>query len=242
MTRPGAGGDYHRGMEIKRTFDLSNDTKARVIAAATRLFAEKGMEKVVLRELTSAAGVNLAAVNYHFGSKEALCEAVLDSLSERVNARRLAHLRQVLDEARRAGQRPALRAVLDTFIAPYLDADEAGEGAVLVQLLIKDRVSPSEMTARIIRKHFDPLAREYIAAFALACPDVSPDDFYWRYAFTYCAVILTASDRSKTNRISTMSMGRFDGADRAALREALLDYLVAAIGAPSRTPPGLARR
>ncbi|MFT4193974.1 TetR/AcrR family transcriptional regulator [Ottowia sp.] len=223
-------------MEIKRTFDPSNDTKARVVAAATRLFAEKGMEKVALRELTSAAGVNLAAVNYHFGTKEALCEAVLDSLAERVNARRLARLGQVLDEARSAGRRPALPAILDTFVAPYLD-DEAADGAVLVQLLIKDRVSPSDMTARIIRRHFDPLARAYIAAFALACPDVNPDDFYRRYMFTYNTVILTASDRD-ASRIATMSMGRLDGADRPALRQALMDYLVAAIGAPSRTPPG----
>ncbi|MFT3778543.1 MAG: TetR/AcrR family transcriptional regulator [Ottowia sp.] len=225
-------------MEIKRTFDPSSDTKARVVAAATRLFAEKGMEKVALRELTSAAGVNLAAVNYHFGTKEALCEAVLDSLAERVNARRLANLGQVLDEARRAGRRPALPAILDTFIAPYLDDDaSATDGAVLVQLLIKDRVSPSDMTARIIRKHFDPLARAYIAAFALACPNVAPDDFYWRYMLTYNTVILTASDRD-ASRIATMSMGRLDGADRPALRQALADYLAAAIGAPSRTPPG----
>lgn len=76
-------------MGDKQLFDSSADTKWRVIAAATHLFASKGMENVSLRELTTAAGVNLAAVNYHFGSKEALCEAVLDSLSGSVNARRL---------------------------------------------------------------------------------------------------------------------------------------------------------
>lgn len=227
-------------MESKRTFeplDETKDTKARVIAAATRLFAEKGMDKVVLRELTSAAGVNLAAVNYHFGSKEALCEAVLDSLSERVNAQRLGRLRQVLGAAERAGQRPALRAILETFIAPYLDTDAAGDGAILMQLFIQDRIHPSEMTARITRRHFDPLAQEYIAAFVQACPDVQPDDFYWRYVFTYSAVILTASDRSKARRIEAMSMGRIDGTDLAAQRAALLDYLAAAIAAPSRPPP-----
>lgn len=231
-------------MEIKRSFDAESlsSTKAKVIAAATRLFATKGMENVFLRELTSAAGVNLAAVNYHFGSKEALCEAVLDSLSERVNARRLAGLRQLLAAAEAKGMPPSLPAILDTFVEPYLGPDEEGEGAVLLQLLIKDRISRNEMTARIVRKHFDPLALEYIAAFAKACPQVHPDDLYWRYTLMYGAVIMTASDRSKSNRIATMSMGRLDASDPVALRQAVLDFLVPAISAPSRKPTAPSRK
>lgn len=223
-------------MSANRTFDPASDTKARVIAAATRLFAVKGIENVFLRELTTEAGVNLAAVNYHFGSKDALAEAVLDSVAQNVNARRLANLRNVLAEAEAGGTPPKLDAVLETFIEPYLGLDQAGEGTVLVQLLLQVRIRPDEMSTRIIRKHFDPLAREYIVAFAKACPHVNPEDLYWRYTLMYGAVILTATDRKASNRLVTMSGGRMDASDPESLRQAVMDFLVPAISAPSRHP------
>lgn len=218
-------------MSVKQPFDSSVDTKWKVIAAATELFATKGMENVSLRELTAAAGVNLAAVNYHFGSKDALCEAVLDSLAASINERRLAHLSKVVDDAESAGVAPQLEAILDTFMQPYLSADH--EGALLAQLVLKHRINPSDMTTRIVRRHFDPLAREYIAAFAKACPQVDPSAFYWRYMFMAGVVIMTSTDRSRTNRISTISMGKFDGSDPSTLHRSLMAFLVAAISEPT---------
>jgi len=220
-------------MSVKQSFDPSADTKARVIAAATHLFATKGIEAVAVRELTTIAGVNLAAVNYHFGSKNALCEAVLDSVAASVNAKRLAKLEVVLREAESMGKPPGLPDILDTFMEPYLGPDETREGAVLAQLVIKDRISRNEMTTRIIRKHFDPLARKYIAAFAKACPHVDPTEFYWRYMLMYGAVVLASTDRGKNNRIATMSKGLLDASDPVALRSALMNFLVPAISAPS---------
>lgn len=220
-------------MGDKHLFESSADTKWKVIAAATHLFAAKGMENVSLRELTTAAGVNLAAVNYHFGSKEALCEAVLDSLAGSVNARRLAQLDAVLGEASSANRLPPLEGILESFMSPYLGADQGGEGALLAQLVLKHRLSPNEMTTRIIRRHFDPLARKYIAAFALACPHVDPSSFYWRYMYMAGTVILTSTDRSNSNRISTISGGKYDASDPVALNRSLMSFLVAAISAPT---------
>lgn len=225
--------NYHRCMGDKQLFESSADTKWKVIAAATHLFAAKGMENVSLRELTSAAGVNLAAVNYHFGSKEALCEAVLDSLADRVNARRLAQLDAVLAQAEAARQQPSLEKILETFMQPYLGADQGGEGALLAQLVLKHRLSPNEMTTRIIQRHFDPLARRYVAAFSLACPNVDPSSFYWRYMYMAGTVILTSTDRSNSNRISTISDGQYDASDPVALHRSLMSFLVAAISAPA---------
>lgn len=216
-----------------QAFDPAADTKRRVISAATHLFAEKGMDNVSLRELTTEAGVNLAAVNYHFGGKEALCEAVLDSLSGSVNERRLRRLRGVLDAAELNSQLPTLEDILDTFTEPYLGPDQGGEGALLAQLVLKHRVAPTEMTTRVIRKHFDPVAREYVLAFAKACPEVDPGAFYWRYMFMAGTVILTSTDRSRTNRISTISNGQYDASDPGALHRSLMQFLVAAIKAPS---------
>lgn len=229
--RMAVASDNMSHMSLKQAFDPAADTKWRVIAAATHLFATKGMENVSLRELTTAAGVNLAAVNYHFGSKDALFEAVLDDLAERVNERRLAALSRLLASAKGAGEVPSLEGILDTFMQPYLGVDKGGEGALLAQLVLKHRLSPNEMTTRIVRKHFDPLAREYISAFTLACPEVNPSEFYWRYMFMAGTVILTSTDRSNSNRISTISKGEFDASDPVALNRSLMRFLVAAIRA-----------
>ena len=210
------------------------DTKTRVIQAATRLFATRGLENVLVRDLTQEAGVNLASVNYHFGSKESLYEAVLSSISESVNRVRLKALECVLRSAARAKVAPALADILETFVAPYLEGEGQGDGAVLVQLLLKDRLSRNEMTARLIQTHFDPVARAYVKAIAMACPALDERDLYWRYTLMYGAIILTISDyNNRSNRLSSMSEGLVDGNDLHPLKKAMIDFLVAGFGAPS---------
>src|SRR3954453_20324524 len=73
----------------------SADTKTRILDAAERLFVEHGFEATSLRSLTSAAGVNLAAVNYHFGSKEELFQAVLTRRLDPMNQERIDLLAKV---------------------------------------------------------------------------------------------------------------------------------------------------
>src|SRR5437588_11292962 len=82
----------------------SADTKTRIHAAAERLFVEHGFEATSLRQLTPAAGVNLAAVNYHFGSKEELFQAVLTRRLDPMNQERIERLEKL---EREAGERPA---------------------------------------------------------------------------------------------------------------------------------------
>src|SRR5437016_9525270 len=67
----------------------SADTKTRILDAAERLFVEHGFEATSLRAITTAAGVNLAAVNYHFGSKEELFQTVLSRRLDPMNQERM---------------------------------------------------------------------------------------------------------------------------------------------------------
>lgn len=210
-----------------------DDTRSRILEVATKVFAERGMEAVSMRELTALAGVNVAAVNYHFGSKDGLAEAVFEELAPRLNGARLAELAEVLRRAEAAGRRPDLADIVRTFIRPYMAERLADGGVLLAQLLLKHRMAPTPMTHRIITRHFDKLALSYIHAFSLACPDVDRDEFCWRYMFMAGAAILSATDRNKVNRVSTLSEGRIDGADPHAAMEALTRFLVGALGLPS---------
>src|SRR3982750_849200 len=85
------------------SLDISPDTKTRILDAAESLFMEHGFEATSLRQLTSAAGVNLAAVNYHFGSKEELFKGVLTRRLDPMNQERIELLGRV---EREAGARP----------------------------------------------------------------------------------------------------------------------------------------
>lgn len=95
------------------------DAKSAILQTAQRLFAEDGFEKVSLRRLTQEAGVNLAAVNYHFGSKQSLIDAVIEGFVNPVNEGRLEALR--LAEQRSEGAPVPLEEILDCFLRPALE-------------------------------------------------------------------------------------------------------------------------
>ena len=206
-------------------------TRQRMIKAATSLFAQSGVDGVSMRALTAAAGVNLASVNYHFGSKEALAGTVFEALSARVNKQRIAGIRQAMAAAAQSGKPLRLETIVDIFVEPYLGEGRGEEGRLLAQLILKHRLTPSDMTSRIVRKHFDPMAKQFVEAYALACPEVKKEDCYWRYAFMVSTVVLTVTDQAKSNRVSRLSGGLVDAVSREALRTALVKFIVAGLAA-----------
>lgn len=212
---------------------MEDDARTRLLKAAVALFGEKGVDNVSLRELTAHANVNIAGVNYYFGTKAELEEAVFDAVAEQVNARRISELDAVLADARARHARPDAARILDTFVRPYLEPEPEAEGALLAQLVLKHRLAPTPMTRRLVQRHFDTLGRRYIDAFTLAFPKVDPAEFEWRYIFMASAVVLMATDRRQSNRIASISGGRFDATDTPALKAALLRFLVGGLKAPA---------
>ncbi|RYF51861.1 MAG: TetR/AcrR family transcriptional regulator, partial [Comamonadaceae bacterium] len=171
----------NRTLPVPSSSSLSDDTRSRILVVATAAFAERGIEGVTLRELTGLAGANVAAINYHFGSKEGLTEAIFDELAPRLNTLRGQELAQILDAAAQRGERPAVADIVASFARPYFAPEHAQDGGLLAQLVLKHRLAPSQMTQRVISRHFDPMAHQYIHAFTVACPDIEPTEFAWRY-------------------------------------------------------------
>jgi len=135
---------------MKRKEIKQKDTKQRLLDAGEQFFARDGYHCTSLRTLTKGAQVNLAAVNYHFGSKEALLKAVIQRRLVPLNLARTKRLQAVREKARQDKQRPDAREVLRAFIEPTLAFKESGAGARDFITLIGRSFSEPDDTVRTI--------------------------------------------------------------------------------------------
>jgi AcrR family transcriptional regulator len=159
-------------------------TKDRILDAAEKLFAADGLARTSLRAITAEAGVNVAAVHYHFGSKEELLAAVFERHVAPVNRARLAWLDRL--ETGSAGPGPAIESLLEAFLAPVI---RKGNGAGtpeadLAQLFGRLWAEREDFVERLVREQFGEVARRFTAAFARALPGLEPHDLAWRVHFT----------------------------------------------------------
>ncbi|GLQ51456.1 TetR family transcriptional regulator [Dyella flava] len=180
----------------------SASTKERILTAAEALFAQRGFEGASLRQLTAAAGVNLAAVNYHFGSKDNLVEEVFKRRLDQLNARRMAALKQV------AGQPgTTLEDVLSAFIRPALDLSHDGGGGLFMRVLARAFADHDDSLRKFLSENYGHVMRQFTAEFARLLPNLSKEELYWRidlvtgaltHAMSGFGIIQRKSDVSET--------------------------------------------
>lgn len=160
------------------------DTKQKILDAAEHLFARDGYHVTSLRGITHAAAVNLAAVNYHFGSKEALLEAVIARRLGPLNEIRLGQLEELLQQAAQTGVTPTCRAVLRTFIEPTLQLRKQGSATEdYIALIGRTLAEPRGVAMSIFMQHMEPLMNRLFQALALSLPGVSRQALFWRTHF-----------------------------------------------------------
>lgn len=158
-------------------------TKERILEVAERLFAERGLDGTSMRDITDAAGVNLASVNYHFGSKDGLIAAVFDRHLTPLNEARMAMLDAV--EAAAGDGTPALEPVLEAFIRPAVVCVLAplGEGAPFLRLMGRCLNEPPTYAEKHVYPHFEKLIARLNTAVARAVPELTREEVFWRMAF-----------------------------------------------------------
>ncbi|MDN0073574.1 TetR/AcrR family transcriptional regulator [Crenobacter sp. SG2303] len=154
------------------------DTVTRILDVSERLFVEHGFEATSLRMITQQAEVNLAAVNYHFGSKDALFEAVF--------TRRLGPLIEAclaeLDALEGEKDGPTAEGLVMTFIRPCLalSKDPARGGALFVRLLSRTLVENHRLLRESLSQQYSEFAQRYGVAFQQALPELSLETLSWR--------------------------------------------------------------
>jgi AcrR family transcriptional regulator len=228
-----------RSSELKPFDARDKQITDRLIQAAELVFAEKGLEKATLREITKIAEVNLAAVSYYFGSKSDLALAVFDQLSTRLNERRLADLEANLSQAKHAGRAPDIRAILTIFIRPYVETGKSGR--LFARLVMQHRVAPSDLTRAIVQRHFDPMAKRFIQGIAQAAPHLDASELFWRYVFMIGSVVYSVADLGVLDRTALLSEGKVDITDDGEFRQAMINFLVGGMMWDSHVPKAAAK-
>lgn len=159
------------------------ETRGRVLDAAERLFAERGIEAVSIRDITRAAKANLAAINYHFGTKQDLVAEIFSRRLTPLNHKRLA----LLDAAeQKAGGKPArLEVILEALIRPAVEQAFACTcgSKTFMQLFGRCLSEPDAAVERLIHSHFEKIIQRFNAAILRALPRLSGQELFWRISF-----------------------------------------------------------
>jgi len=195
------------------------DTKSKILDAAEKLFGMNGFEGTSLRDITTEADVNLAAINYHFQSKDSLIDAIVARRIEPVNKRRL----ELLDAA---GPNPALEEILAAFMAPVMKV----KTDAMVPLMGRILSNPDLFVDRVFLKHLAPVSRRFSEALSKALPDLPPSEVLWRLHFSVAVMTHTMLWGKVYPKITN---GVCDISDREALLDRAVRFVAAGFRAPA---------
>lgn len=202
-------------------------TRARILAAAERLFSHQGLEKATIRGIAAEAGVNIAAVNYHFGSKEALERETFRVLAARVNRDRLDRLERCLEEA---GDRPPrLDDLVTALIGPYLDSKTGRPSLVPQLILLLSLPGASQKSKHAVGTAFDEVAARFVDAFGRALPGVPKAELWWRYDLAIGTIVYSVAKGAVSGRLARLSGGIADTARHSDLLQHLISFVTAAL-------------
>ena len=205
------------------------DTRQRILDAAEALFTQYGVEGTTLRQITGAAEVNLAAVNYHFGSKEELIREVFHRRLAWLNQQRLSELDRLEAEAGGKPLKPSK--ILEVFfgVALKMAADSAGGGRAFMRLLGRTYRNPPEFVRGFLAEEYTAVIGRFKAALIKALPDVPGEEILWRFHFMLGAMSYAISG---TDALHMVSEDALDDGDAEALYARLMSFMLGGLRAP----------
>ncbi len=205
-------------------------TRVRILDAAEALFMEHGFEATSLRLITQAAAVNLAAVNYHFGTKEELFEAVLTRRLDPMNQQRVARLERYAAAA--APATLGCERILAALLIPALELarDPARGGADFLRLVGRAYADPAPFIRQFLSAQYAPMIARFKDAFARALPHLPRRELSWRLHFIMGALSYTLAATDALRIIAELNPVETDN-DELLLRR-LAPFLLAGLTAP----------
>ena len=209
------------------------DTRERILDAGERLFMAHGYEGTSMRQITSEAAVNLAAVNYHFGSKESLMQEVFRRRLDWLNKERISLLNRL--EAESDGKPLKPSQIVDGFFGTLLriaDDDSRG-GMTFLRLLGRTLTEPSEFIRTFLMDEYAEVVERYKQALFRALPDVPKAEIVWRFHFMLGATSYAIAGTDALRVITDWQIEAEDSTDRLdRLLPRLMSFLLGGLRAP----------
>ena len=196
-------------------------TRQRILGAAEELFAERGFAGASLRQVTAAAKVNLAAVNYHFGSKDNLIEEVFRRRLDELSRRRVERLLEL-------GANATLESLLDAFITPALELslDRHG-GSVFMRVLARAFAEHNTHLRKFLSDNYGYVLKDFATAFAGLLPQLDKEELYWRLDIAVGALTYAMADFGMIQRRS----GETERTHREQMARHLIHFTAAGLRA-----------
>ena len=210
-----------------------SDTRARILDAAERLFMAHGYDGTSMRQITGEAGVNLAAVNYHFGSKEALIQEAFRRRLNWLNEERM----RALDEMEAAADGQALKPsqIVDAFFGTMIRMaeDEERGGVIFLRLLGRTLTEPSDFIRAFLAHEYKTVVERYKEALFRSLPDVPKAEIVWRFHFMLGATSYAIAGTDALRLVTDWGIEAEDSEDRLdRLLPRLISFLIGGLRTP----------
>jgi AcrR family transcriptional regulator len=205
-------------------------SKRKLLDAAEQLFAEKGFEAVSVRDITQLAKANVAAVNYHFGSRDGLLTLVMMRYLTPVNEERIARLETL--ERKCSGKAIPLEEIIDALVRPLVTQVRKSELSerLFYKLMGRTFAQQGDGLPPQIEDQLRQVVQRFTRAFTKALPTVAADDLAWRIHFMVGGMIHMLTHQEIVQRLTQgasgvppmeVTMSRFIRFAAAGLREGL---------------------
>ena len=207
----------------------SVDARERILDVAERLFMGHGYDGTSMRMITSAANANLAAVNYHFGSKDALVQAVFRRRLTALNQERLAELDRLEAEAGGAPLKPSR--IVEAFFGTALRmaADTEHGGRSFMRLLARTYNEPNAFVRQFLAEEYAEVMDRFLGALFVSLPEVPRAEILWRFHFMTGAMAFAISGLGGLYELAGLSA---TDDDPQRLLPRLMSFLLGGLRAP----------
>jgi AcrR family transcriptional regulator len=208
----------------KTESSVSDKTRQRMLEAAGKIFAHGGYRAMTLREVTKEANVNLAAVNYHFGSKTNLMRALIRQRFEPINQERLKKLDEAV--ASHAPEPVPLDVIYDALFRPLFAGVESApvNDPTFMQIIGRALTEPADCMRSLHKEFFAELSQRFMREIKRSCSELSEEDLQYRFFLSISAMLGTVIEQV---RLETISNGKLDGTNLDRILQELNAFVVA---------------
>lgn len=203
-------------------------TKEKILNAAEVLFAEQGFTETSMRLITSVAKVNLAAVNYHFGSKKDLIQAVIDRFFIRISGR----VHVSFSELEKQSD-VDMREILDALLIPIIELDEVSDdsAANFMRLLGRAYTESQGHLKVFLSEKYGHILSQFTRLVHKANPELGNNEVFWRLHFMLGTLVFAMAGHQALRDIAEADLN--ENVDTKRMIEYLIPFLTASMQSTS---------